>query len=192
LHTIDLDTAEEKVLGDVRRCLATLRGLLPASVETAETGVAALSKLRTEGYEELNQIQHEYAALCAVRWLLAQARAPEGTRWEWNPRQTGDATEPDIRGVLNVRVLISGEVTTSARPTGVIDSRMRSTLEKLAGMEGARFYFVLSGHMRKRAETKVRKAGHDIVVVRLADAVVVSDSGVAADGTAWGAPGSKL
>lgn len=184
MRTLDLDTAEEKVLGDVRRCLAKLRALLSTSAETAEAGVAALSKLRAEGYEELNQIQHEYAALCAVRWLAAQARAPEGTRWEWNPRQTGDATEPDIRGVVNGRVVISGEVTTSARPIGVIDRRMQSTLEKLAGMEGARFYFVLSDRMRMRAETKVRKAGHDLVVVRLPDALAVSDAGIAADGAA--------
>lgn len=184
MHILDLDTAEEKVLGDVRRCLAKMRGLLPASADTVEAGVAALSKLRTEGYEELNQIQHEYAALCAVRWLVTQARAPEGTRWEWNSRQTGDATEPDIRGVVEGRVVISGEVTTSARPIGVIDRRMQSTLEKLAGMEGARFYFVLSERMRKRAETKVRKAGHNLVVVRLAHAVAVSDPTVAADGVA--------
>lgn len=184
MHILDLKTAEEKVLRDVRGCLAKMRGLLPASAETAEAGVAALSKLRTEGYEELNQIQHEYAALCAVRWLIAQGRAPEGTRWEWNPRQTGDSTEPDIRGVLNGRVVISGEVTTSARPIGVIDRRMRSTLEKLAGMEGVRFYFVLSDRMRKRAETKVRKAGHDLVVVRLADAVAASDPSVAQAGFA--------
>jgi len=184
LQTLDLNAAEEKVLRDVQCCLAKMRDLLPASTETAAVGVAALSKLRAESYEALNQIQHEYAALCAVRWLVSQGHAPEGTRWKWNPRQTGDATEPDIRGMVNGRVVISGEVTTSARPIGVIDRRMRSTLDKLAGMEGARFYFVLSDRMRKRADTKVRKAGHDLVVVRLADAITVSDLSVAAYGVA--------
>jgi hypothetical protein len=178
LQTLDLEAAQEKVLGDVRRYLAELRALLPVSVETVEGGVATLSSLRRASYEDLNQIQHEYAALCAVRWLVAEGHAPAGTSWEWNPRQTGDATEPDIRGVLEGRVLISGEVTTSARAIGMVDKRMRSTLAKLGEMEGGRFYFVLSEHMKKRAETKVQKAGHEIVVVQLAAPLAASDPGV--------------
>jgi hypothetical protein len=55
--------------------------------------------------------------------------------------------------MLHGETIISGEVTTSREPKGVIDSRMASTLKKVAAMEGKRFYFVLTAAMANRART---------------------------------------
>jgi hypothetical protein len=71
-----------------------------------------LAALRRESYEDINQIQHEYAALCALRWLVEEGHASSQTEWHWNPRQTGRADEPAIRGLLDDRFVLSGEVTT--------------------------------------------------------------------------------
>jgi hypothetical protein len=98
--------------------------------------------------------------------------AGEGVTWQWNLRQTGDAAEPDIRAVLEGKTIISGEVTTSPEPKGLIDSRMASTLRKLAAMEGQRFYFVLTAAMANRARTKAAKAGYELDVVQLQDAAL--------------------
>jgi hypothetical protein len=64
--------------------------------------------------------------------------------------------------------VILAEITTSDRPVGVIDGRMRRTLEKLSRMQGSRYYFVRTEKMEQRALTKVRKASWAITVVRLA------------------------
>ena len=149
-----------------------MQSITRSPVETVEEGIRALVALRKASYEDLNQIQHEYAALCAVHWLVAQGHVTNGITWQWNPRQTGNASEPDIRAVLEVETIISGEVTTSPTPIGFIDSHMASTLKKLAAMEGERFYFVLTAPMAQRARTKVAKAGYEIVVVRLQNAAL--------------------
>lgn len=170
MQRLDLSTAKEKVLSDVRRYIAEVQSITRSPVETVEEGIRALVALRKASYEDLNQIQHEYAALCAVHWLIEQGRVSNGITWQWNPRQTGDASEPDIRAVLEVETIISGEVTTSPKPVGFIDSRMASTLKKLAAMEGERF--VLTATMAQRARTKVARAGYEIVVVQLQNAAL--------------------
>jgi hypothetical protein len=167
VQSLDLSTASEKILKDIQRYFKELQTIAYSPVETVERGIRTLQALRKVSYEDLNQIQHEYAALTAVRWLIAQGHAPEGTTWEWNARQTGDAREPDIRAVLRRKTIISGEVTTSPEPKGTIDSRMGFTLKKLAAMEGKRFYFVLTAAMANRARTKTTKAGYDVFVVQL-------------------------
>jgi hypothetical protein len=148
-----------------------VQSITRSPVETVEDGIRTLVALRKTSYEDLNQIQHEYAVLCAVHWLIARG-APEDTTWQWNPRQTGDAAEPDIRAVLEGKTVISGEVTTSPVPKGFIDSRMASTLRKLAAMEGRRFYFVLTAAMARRARTKAGRAGYELDVVRLQGAAL--------------------
>jgi hypothetical protein len=167
VQSLDLSTAEAKILADIQRYVAEVQSMTRLPVETVTGGIGMLVALRKASYEDLNQIQHEYAALCAVRWLIAQRRAPEGITWQWNPRQTGDAAEPDIRGNFEGKTIISGEVTTSPEPKGLVDSRMATTLKKLAAMEGQRFYFVLTAAMATRACTKAAKAGHELDVVRL-------------------------
>ncbi len=177
MQRLELSTAKDKILADIRCYIGEVQRITRSPVETVEDGIRALVALRKTSYEDLNQIQHEYAALCAVQWLIAQCPTLEGVTWQWNPRQTGDATEPDIRTVLEGKTIISGEVTTSSEPKGLIDSRMASTLRKLAAMDGKRFYFVLTAPMEKRARTKVDKADYAITVVQLQGAAHIGEQG---------------
>lgn len=163
------DAANAKVLGDAQRCIDRIRLLCAQSVTTADRGVKVLRMLREETYEDLNQIQHEHLIVRAAQWLIEQKLCPANAEWSWNPRQTGDDSEPDLRGTENGSMLISAEITTSREPVGVIDTRMRKTLAKLAQTKGAKFYFVRTESMRRRAETKVKKAKWPIQVVLLGD-----------------------
>lgn len=160
--------ARVKVLSDVRRFLSTVQRLASAPVDGVEAGIAVLKQLRQETYEDLNQIQHEFMVVCAAEWLVAQARCPPDTVWSWNPRQTGTANEPDLRGEHGGIVIASGEITTSIKPKGLIDSRMRDTLRKLSVMDGQKFYFTASAAMCQRARSKIQKAGWQIEAVYLA------------------------
>jgi hypothetical protein len=172
VQRLDHSTAKDKILDDIRRYVTEVQSITRSPVETVEDGIRTLVALRKTSYEDLNQIQHEYAALCAVHWLIAQCYTPEGVIWQWNPRQTGDAAEPDIRAVLEGKTIISAEITTSPEPKGFIDARMASTLRKLATMEGRRFYFVLTVAMANRARTKASKAKYELEVVQLPGAAL--------------------
>jgi len=159
--------ARAKVLADVERLVATVRRVAATPYSSVEDGIAVLKELRTETSEDLNQIQHEFMIVCAAEWLINQKRCSSDTLWSWNPRQTGSADEPDLRGELNGGIVLSAEITTSTKPQGVIDSRMRQTLEKLSGMAGQRYYFTASATMCQRAGTKITKAGWKIEAVHL-------------------------
>lgn len=160
--------AHQKVLTDIQRFLATVSRLSSLPCTTAETGIGILDRLRKDTYEDLNQIQHEHLIVRAAEWLLAERKCPPETRWFWNPRQTGDNSEPDLRGSHSGAIVISAEITTSEKPVGTIDSRMQKTLAKLAEMQGSKFYFVRTPQMQQRANTKITKGGWEIEVVRLA------------------------
>ena len=165
-----IEEAEEKVLSDVHRCLSRIKQLAVQPFETAGSGVSILRRIRSETYEDLNQIQHEYFVLRAAQWLLTNRVCEQGTMWWWNPRQTGTSREPDLQGRRhNGDVVLAAEITTSESSEGKIDTRMRITLTKLSEMEGARYYFVCTDSMRQRANTKVARAGWPITVVMIPD-----------------------
>jgi hypothetical protein len=159
--------AHQKVLADVQHFLGTVRQISSLPCATAEAGIGMLDRLRKETYEDLNQIQHEHLIVRAAEWLLANQRCSPETLWFWNPRQTGDHSEPDLRGSHYGTVVISAEITTSEKPVGTIDKHMQNTLAKLAAMEGAKYYFVRTESMRQRASTKVVKGSWQIKVVQL-------------------------
>jgi hypothetical protein len=162
-----IDEAKAKVLQDSRRCMERIRSIAEIPFDTSEDAVRVLQRVRSETYEDLNQIQHEHLIVCAAEWLLIHGICKPETQWSWNPRQTGDHSEPDLAGVVRGAKVVSAEITTSERPVGVIDTRMRNTLEKLTAQPGELFYFVRSKPMESRAWTKVRKAGWNIRVVQL-------------------------
>ncbi|MFS2179559.1 hypothetical protein ACCC98_27030 [Rhizobium pisi] len=137
------------------------------AARSLDEAMPALADLRESIYESLNQILHEYYTVRALEWLLSAHPEYQSLEWHWNPRATGTWLEPDLRGVTADEVSVSGEVTTSPRPSGVIDTRMRSTLGKLSQMPGSKFYFVTSPEMARRAKTKVGKAGYSITVIDL-------------------------
>jgi len=160
----DPEQAEAKVLSDIRGFLSDLRGLA-ADASSVDEGTKRLRTIRSTVYENLNQIQHEYLVLQGLKWLRANGYSGSDLEWYWNPRQAGDATEPDLRAQQRARIAVSAEATTSEKPEGVIDSRMRDTLAKLNKMPGRRFYFVRTKVMAARATTKVTRNSWKIHVV---------------------------
>jgi len=158
--------AEEKVLGDMRNVISKIRRLSAQDLNDVHEGIAKLREIRSAIYEDLNQIQHEHLILQGLHWLLVNGFDSKMT-WDWNPRQTGSGKEPDLRGSVNGRILVSAEASASENPVGTIDTRMRETLEKLSQMEGQKFYFVRTDGMANRARTKIGKANWQIRVVPL-------------------------
>jgi hypothetical protein len=163
----NVEDARAKVLADIEKLLGTTRTLVSSQIRSATQGIEVLRDLRHGIYENLNQIQHENMILDSLAWLATQVGHPDDTVWSWNPRQTGDDTEPDLQGVHKADIIVSAEVTTSDSPKGSLDGRMRQTLNKLARMRGEKYYFVGSEAMRQRAQTKVDKADWPITVVLL-------------------------
>ena len=159
--------AERKILDDIRSCLESIRHVASLDVISVRDGVNVLSRLRQVAYEDINQIQHEEMALRAAQSLQETEFPDQRIDWYWNPRQTGDDSEPDLRATKNGEIVLSAEVTASERPVGSIDTRMRETLTKLNSMPGRRFYFVRTDTMEQRARTKVEKAGFHIEVRKL-------------------------
>jgi hypothetical protein len=163
----ELVHARAKVFQDIARLIKAIRRLAETQPTSVESGILLLRQLRSETYEDVNQIQHEDMILKAAEWLISRAVVPAGAKWFWNPRQTGTAAEPDLQGKFNGSTIVSAEITASENPLGVIDMRMRKTLEKLAQMDGLKFYFVRSATMQTRARTKVLKRQAAIEVVLL-------------------------
>lgn len=166
-HLGTVEEARGKVLADARRCMDRIRTIAASTFDDPDSAVEVLQKLRAESYEDLNQIQHEHLILCAVEWLIGQGLCSKEIDWYWNPRQTGDHTEPDLLGKCHGETIVSAEITTSGKPDGVIDTRMGKTLAKLSRQAGQLFYFVHTVAMANRASTKVRKAAWSIRVVQL-------------------------
>ena len=157
--------AEAKVLRDMREVISKIREHSARDVKDVGDGIVRLRIIRSSIYEDLNQVHHEYLLLRGLAWLLRNGFDPK-LDWEWNPRQTGSGNEPDLRGSVGGKILVSAEASTSENPQGKIDSRMKETLGKLSRMEGQKFYFVTSAEMAARANTKARKARWSITVVR--------------------------
>ena len=162
----NIQQAELKVLADVREFLQAIRNL-SEDTESLHEGVNRLRRLRSAVYENLNQIQHEHLILQGLHWLWDNGYDGDKLEWYWNPRQTGDANEPDLLVKDNAQIVLCAEATTSEKPDGIIDSRMRDTLAKLNRMEGSRFYFVRTSAMAKRARTKIAKNSWSIEVIQI-------------------------
>lgn len=118
---ISLSEAETNLLSDIKTCVERIRSLVREDVTTVHRGIETPRRLREAIYEDLNQIQHEEMILRAARSLQGSDFQGEVVDWYWNPRQTGDRSEPDLRGVKNCEIVVSAEITTSERPVGTID-----------------------------------------------------------------------
>ena len=158
-------TSERKrVRAETTQLLKRIQGLSSAP----NGGIAALIRIRREASELLNQLPHESSILDAVEWFRSKRTKPDDRiSWLWNPRQTGNKQEPDLRGLREDEIVVSAEVTTSPAARGVLASRMKSTLEKLAGMQGHLYYFVLTEPMRQSAERVIKHKGWPIKVIVL-------------------------
>ena len=138
---INISQAKEKVLSDMNKFISTIRRSVGEDVSSLSDGLVRLRNVRSSVYENLNQIQHEYLILQGLLWLSENGFNQPEINWYWNPRQTGDAEEPDLRATVNDKIVLSAEATTSESPQGVIDSRMRDTLIKLNQTEGSKYYW---------------------------------------------------
>jgi len=163
----NLKAAEKKVLDDVNTLLTEVRNIVAAAPKSATEGVALLSQLRDIGYEDLNQIQHEYLILAAATWLVEKVLVRSDAEWYWHPRQTGGSDDPDLCAKQGGKTVLSAEITTSRRPIGTILDRMRTTLAKLKGFPGKKYYFVRTESMSAKAKTIVLAEGWKIEVVCL-------------------------
>jgi len=164
---------EKRLNNEIEKIRKSMEDFIHKSkVQEVDAKVKALSNFRAESYEMMNQIQHEWLAVSAVKYLLDMNSIKEIEKEkysvEWNPRQTGKKSEPNIRVFIKeTKTIINCECTSSKEPLGVIDTRIRKDLESLSEMNGVKYYFVISDSMKKRAETKIRKKGFAIEVVKL-------------------------
>ena len=157
---------EERILAEMNSLLSTVRDFAGENVSDIKTGLSRLRGLRSSVYEDLNQIQHECLILDGLKWVKENCQVSPDAQWYWNPRQTGDSSEPDLRGVVDGEIVVSAEATASEKPQGGIDKRMRDTMAKLNKMDGKKFYFVRTDEMKKRAKTKVGSNPWSITVVK--------------------------
>jgi len=164
----DIDEAKDTVWRDAVAVLARLQTLTSDRPTIASDAIPLLMQIREETAEEINQVQHEQLILGVAEGLIGQGIVPTNTVWEWNPRQTGTADEPDLRGSAAGEIVASAEVTTSLEPKGLIDTRMRETVNKLSRMPGYRVYGVRTEAMAMRARTKIRKNEYEIAVHQVA------------------------
>ena len=159
--------ARHELLADVQRRLLILQRLNSEPVESIDDAMTRLQLLRRQALDDLNEIQRDYLLVLAAEWLVAHGMAAASTRWQLKPR-AGGADLPPLVGRDGDTVTISAEVNASDEPIGAIDAQMRRVLFRLSTMPGRRFYFVRSASMKRRAVTKVIKAGWDVAVVQLA------------------------
>jgi hypothetical protein len=162
------DDARRKVLADAQRTLAGIKRVVAEPTDSIDATMAVLSTVRRQAQEYLNQIQHEQMIIGAAEWLVRHGVAGVPLRWLWNPRQSGDRSGPDLVGLEGDAARVCAEVGAQEDAVGVVDAQMRRALAKLTEMEGRRFYFVRTASMKRRAVTKIVKAGWDIAVVQIA------------------------
>ncbi len=163
----DIEHVMGKVLADMNNFISTIRKFVGEEVSSLSDGLTVLRNVRSSVYEDLNQIQHEYLILQGLLWLSENGFNQPEIIWYWNPRQTGNTEEPDLRATLNRKIVLSAEATTSEIPQGEIDSKMNRTLLKLNEMEGIRYYFIRTTSMENRARTKITGGRLRIEVVKI-------------------------
>lgn len=127
--------------------------------------ILLLKNIRSNVYEDINQLQHKALLIKAIE--LLQKDFPNINKWYWHPKQTSNSEQADISGYCNKEVILNAELTTSLKPVGAIDKKMKKTLAYLSKKDGVKFYFVQTLEMHNRAKTKVRKMNLDVKVIQL-------------------------
>ena len=161
---VNLDQEEKRLFKEAGNLLTKIRATIKEAPSDLAMATETLENLRQRTYEDINQIQHEAMILRAAKSLQKDDFIGRDIEWHWNPRQTGTADEPDLRGIFAGHIVVSAEITSSSHPKGVLDSRMRDTLQKLSAMEGKRVFFVRTAPMLRRATTKISKARYQVEV----------------------------
>jgi hypothetical protein len=169
----DFDSERDRLLQEARKLISDVQGAVGVEqIDNLEKAVDTLWELRRVCYEPLNQIQHDVMILQAAEWIESNYYREKNIEWWWNPRQTGsklvgsqEEKEPDLRGKVARRTVVSAEITTSAKP---IYKTMAETLEKLSVMRvpGKKIYFVHTEEMELRAKNRVSRQRYKHIEVR--------------------------
>ena len=157
---MDIIEQEQILQVEIKNIFNSIQQLTKNIPDNLNEQVSRLFQLRSEVYEELNQLQHKSLILTVAK--LLKKEFPEINRWTWHPKQTSNPDEADLTGYTDSIVIISAEVTTSIKPVGTIDTRMRKTLNSLNRKNGKLFYFVQTTEMFNRATSKITKNNWDI------------------------------
>ncbi|HQR76602.1 MAG TPA: hypothetical protein PLR35_09265 [Burkholderiaceae bacterium] len=137
-------------------------------MESIQDGVAQLTALREQAYDNLVQLQRAQLIVRAAEWLLEHDLGNTDTRWQWNPRRPADQDEPDLQGSAGERIIVSAMVAASHLADSALDARLRRSLSKLASLPGKKFLFVDTTSLKRRAVTRILLASWDISVVQIA------------------------
>lgn len=168
-QTIEINLTSE--LNEIAKSMQKYIEIVKNNPDDIDAQILELKVFRSNSYESLNQIQHEWLLVKALKWLSTTHHMQlEDNKYliEWNPRQTGNGDEPDIRIINKEKNFeINCEATTSKNPVGVIDSRINKHLQCLSKLTGLKYYFVMTNKMKQRAETKIYNNGWDIEVIKL-------------------------
>lgn len=166
MESLEINKGEMQITKRSKEFVSLLKEISATEPQSVDETLNLLRKLRQDIYENMNQIQHDAMILKAAKLLQKNHDFSNmDIVWYWNPSQKGSGEEPDLRGVVLGRTIISAEITTSENPIGSIDSRIRDTLDKLSQMDGGKYYFVRTSQMEQRAKTKVNKSGFPIEVI---------------------------
>ena len=133
-----------------------------------QKSIGVLQEIKRVGYEQLNQLPHEYACLLLVRRLRLRS-GMRALNWRWHPNQTSHPKEGDVIGYRGERAVVQAEVTTSPELKGTLLGGLKKKLVKLSELPGTHKVF---GVVSREAEDKLNwwafDANMDIDVVRLA------------------------
>ena len=167
-----VEIALEKELTSVKASMLKYIEICNNNPQDIEAQLSELRRFRSTSYESLNQLQHEWLLIKVLKWLNSVYNIPldstNGYLIQWNPRQTGGIDEPDIR-IINKRneLEINCEASSSEKPVGVINDRIKKHLLCLSKLNGIKYYFVLTDKMKQKAETIIRNSGWNIEVRKL-------------------------
>ena len=161
MRELNLNREETNLENEIKNIFNVIRNHTQSTPPNLFLQIEKLLLLRSEIYEDLNQLQHKGLILKAAK--LLQDEFPEINRWSWHPKQTSSPNEADLTGYDETMVILNAEITTSLKPVGTIDMRMKKTLISLSGKNGKRFYFVQTVEMLNRANAKIMKNKWDIL-----------------------------
>ncbi|MEX2596902.1 MAG: hypothetical protein WEC59_08230 [Salibacteraceae bacterium] len=162
---LDIERAKLMLEQKISDQLSELQALLSLPANSLTEKIELLQKIRSAIYENLNQFQHENLIIKAAFEL--QDEFKEVDVWRWHPNQTGGKSEADLQGYEKNKIVVSAEITTSLYPQGVIDTRMKKTLEKLNKLEGEKFYVVQTEVMAQRARSKVNNMNLSVTIKQI-------------------------
>lgn len=162
MDILNVDTAKINLKIKLSSVFRAMEKTVSKKTDDLTVQISLLRELRSDIYEQLNQLQHEYLIIKSSEQFAKQY--PDVDTWRWHPNQTSGKGEPDLIGYCKGKVVISAEITTSQKPIGSISTRMKKVMKKLEECEGDKFYVVETEEMKNSADRKVNSGDINNVV----------------------------